>query len=61
MGLDSEGYCGIRMYGDWKLEMMADTLFEQLLGDKHQIIQTALELLKKYYRESKPERPAGEQ
>ena len=31
---------------------MADTLFEQLLGDKHQIIQTALELLKKYYRES---------
>ena len=34
MGLDSEGYCGIRMYGDWKLEMMADTLFEQLLGDK---------------------------
>ena len=52
MGLDSEGYCGIRMYGDWKLEMMADTLFEQLLGDKHQIIQTALELLKKYYRES---------
>ncbi|HIV50977.1 MAG TPA: hypothetical protein H9905_05260, partial [Candidatus Faecalibacterium intestinipullorum] len=35
-----------------KLEMMADTLFEQLLGDKHQIIQTALELLKKYYRES---------
>ena len=52
MGLDSEGYCGIRMYGDWKLEMMADTLFEQLLGDKHQIIQTALELLKKYYRET---------
>ena len=52
MGLDSEGYCGIRMYGDWKLEMMAGTLFEQLLGDKHQIIQTALELLKKYYRES---------
>ena len=52
MGLDSEGYCGIRMYGDWKLEMMADILFEQLLGDKHQIIQTALELLKKYYRES---------
>ena len=52
MGLDSEGYCGIRMYGDWKLEMMAETLFEQLLGDKHQIIQTALELLKKYYRET---------
>ena len=52
MGLDTEGYCGIRMYGDWKLEMMADTLFEQLLGDKHQIIQTALELLKKYYRET---------
>lgn len=40
------------MYGNWKLEMMVDTLFEQLLGDKHQIIQTALELLKKYYRET---------
>ena len=40
------------MYGDWKLEMMADTLFEQLLGDKHQIIQTALDLLKKYYKET---------
>lgn len=31
---------------------MADTLFEQLLGDKHQIVQTALELLKKYYKEA---------
>ena len=39
-------------YGDWKLELMADTLFEQLLGDKHQIVKTALELLKKYYKEA---------
>ena len=52
MGLDSEGYCRIRMYGNWKLELMADTLFEQLLGDKYHIIQTTPDLLKKYYKET---------
>ena len=52
MGLDSEGYCGIRMYGDWKLEFMSDVLFSRIFTDKHLVIEKALELLQKHYKES---------
>lgn len=57
MGLDSEGYCGIRMYGDWKLEMMADTLFEQKAPDHPDRPGTAEKIL----QGEQPEGPAGEQ
>ena len=52
LGLDAEGFCGIRMYGDWKLEFMSDVLFSRIFTDKHLVIEKALELLQKHYKES---------
>lgn len=50
-GLSTDGYCDIRMVGDWKLEFMAKTILKELWLDRTSTIEKALELVKKYYKE----------
>lgn len=49
-GLDTEGYCGIKMIGDWKLELMAQKIFESLWTDKKSAALEAYRLLKECYQ-----------
>ena len=49
-GLDTEGYCGIKMIGDWKLELMAKKIFESLWTDKKSAVLEAYRLLKECYQ-----------
>jgi len=51
LGLDTDGFCGIHMYGEWKLEYMARELLKHLFFDENEVVLTALDLIKKYYRE----------
>ncbi len=48
LGLDTDGYCGIRMYGEWKLQFMAQELMKHLLFDREESVQTALSLIKQF-------------
>lgn len=49
MGLDTEGYCGLSMIGDWKLHFMAKKILEALWMDRQQAVEEALELIHKNY------------
>lgn len=51
LGLDTEGYCDIRMITDWKLEFMAKSLFEHLWKDRKESVLIALDLIRRYYKE----------
>lgn len=55
-GLDTEGYCGIPMIGDWKLHYMAKNILEALWTDRREAVREAIELIKSnYINESKNE------
>ena len=49
-GLNTEGDCGIKMIGDWKLELMAQKIFESLWTDKKSAALEAYRLLKECYQ-----------
>lgn len=51
-GLDTEGYCDIRMVGDWKLEIMAKKVFEGIWKeqDRKDAIVEVYRLLNEYYQ-----------
>lgn len=51
-GLDTEGYCDIRMVGDWKLEIMAKKVFEGIWKeqDRKDAIIEVYRLLNEYYQ-----------
>ena len=51
MGLDSTGYCDIKMIAAWKLDYMAKLIFEHLWKDRKESILIALNLIKKYYKD----------
>lgn len=53
MGLDTEGYCDIKMIADWKLDFMAQVLFSHLWGDRKKSVLRALDLISLYYKEEK--------
>ena len=38
-GLDTEGYCGIKMIADWKLELMAKEVFQKLWANKPGVLE----------------------
>lgn len=55
-GLDTEGYCDIRMVGDWKLEIMAKKIFEGIWteqGRKDAILEVYRLLNEHYQSDSK--------
>lgn len=51
-GLDTEGYCDIRMVGDWKLEIMAKKIFEGIWTEQERrdAILEVYRLLNEYYQ-----------
>ncbi len=49
-GLDTDGYCDIRMVGDWKLELMAKKIFETLWTDRKGAIKEAYRILRECYQ-----------
>lgn len=51
-GLDTEGYCDIRMVGDWKLEIMAKKIFEGIWKEQNrkEAILEVYRLLNEYYQ-----------
>ncbi len=49
-GLDTDGYCDIRMIGDWKLDLMAKKIFESIWTDKKDAVMGAYKLLGECYQ-----------
>ena len=49
-GLDTEGYCDIRMIGDWKLGLMAKKIFETIWMDRKEVAKLAYKLLRECYQ-----------
>ena len=50
LGLDTVGYCDTTMIADWKMELMAKTIFEHLWQKRAESLQLAVELIKQYYK-----------
>ena len=53
LGLDTEGYCDIRMITDWKLDFMAKELLEHLWQDRKASVLIAIDLIKRYYKDER--------
>ncbi len=51
LGLDTEGFCDMKMICDWKLDLMAKELFENVSIDYQGIAAQTLELIRKHYSE----------
>lgn len=49
-GLDTDGYCDIRMVGDWKLDLMAKKIFEVIWTDRKEDAKLAYKLLRECYQ-----------
>lgn len=49
-GLDTEGYCDIRMVGDWKLEIMAKKIFEGIWLNRKEAVLEVYKLLNEHYQ-----------
>ena len=58
LGLDTDGYCDIKMITDWKLDFMAKALLEHLWTERKKSVLIAIDLIKCYYKE---ERENGKQ
>lgn len=53
LGLDTEGYCDIKMITDWKLDFMAKELLEHLWQDRKVSVLIAIDLIKRYYKDDR--------
>ena len=53
LGLDTEGFCDIRMVADWKLDFMAKAALEHLWKDRKESVLLAIDLIKRYYRDER--------
>uniref|UniRef100_UPI004026FA41 recombinase family protein n=1 Tax=Eubacterium sp. TaxID=142586 RepID=UPI004026FA41 len=54
-GEDDEGYCDQRMIADWKLELMAKMVFEEVWKNHTDCISETIKIIKRCYRENKVE------
>ena len=50
-GLDTEGYCDIRMIGDWKLDLMAKEVIHAIWQERKAHVITAYEMVVENYRD----------
>ena len=48
--MDTDGYCDIRMIGDWKLDLMAKKIFESIWTDRKEDAKLAYKLLRECYQ-----------
>ncbi len=53
LGLDTEGYCDIKMITDWKLDFMAKELLEHLWQDRKASVIIAVDPIKRYYKDER--------
>lgn len=53
LGLDTEGYCDIKMITDWKLDFMAKELLEHLWQDRKESVIIAIDLIRRYYKDDR--------
>ena len=53
LGLDTEGYCDIKMITDWKLDFMAKELLEHLWHDRKASVLIAIDLIRRYYKDDR--------
>lgn len=54
-GLDTEGYCDVKMIADWKLDMMAKAVIEHIWKDRAESIKIALRMIGENYEDDQPE------
>lgn len=52
-GLDAKGYCDIRMIGDWKLDLMAKMIFEEVWTERKEAVVLAYQMVQDCYQEEK--------
>ena len=52
-GADDTGYCDQSMIADWKLEMMAKMIFEQIWQERKETVDTVCKLIKECYQVEK--------
>ena len=52
-GADDTGYCDQPMIADWKLELMAKKVLEQVFGEKRDLIDYTCQLIRDSYRSPK--------
>ncbi len=55
-GVDTEGFCDQPMIADWKLEMMAKMIFEQIWQERKDTVDTMCQLIKDCYQIEKPKK-----
>lgn len=49
-GLNVDGYCDVRMIGDWKLDLMAKKIFETIWTDRKESVVQAYKLLNECFQ-----------
>ena len=49
-GLDTDGYCNMKMVCDWKLDLMAEELLNKMWVTRQDDMATTLSLIRKYYK-----------
>jgi hypothetical protein len=54
-GMDDTGYCDMTMIADWKLEMMAKTVFSQLWGERREAVQLACKMIRENFTADRPQ------
>ncbi|MCI9450156.1 MAG: recombinase family protein [Clostridiales bacterium] len=55
-GADDTGYCDQPMIADWKLEMMAKMIFEEIWKERKESIDDVCKLIKECYQVEKPQK-----
>ena len=56
LGLDTDGFCDMKMICEWKLDLMAKTVFDNVWVDRQAMAGQILELIRKHYTEGVKEK-----
>ncbi|MBR6669821.1 MAG: hypothetical protein IKL31_03625, partial [Ruminococcus sp.] len=52
LGLDTDGFCDMKMICEWKLDLMAQTIFDNVWIERQAMAGQVLELVRRHYTES---------
>ena len=50
LGQDSEGYCNMPTFAEWKFDIMADVILDEIWGNRNNAIELAFNLIRESYR-----------
>ena len=50
LGLDTDGFCNMKMICEWKMDLMAKTIFDNIWVDRQAMAGQVMELIRKHYR-----------